>query len=99
MLVRVLTMRVRPERLEDWLRYTRDIGFPGMLAQPGCRGIWRLREHGAEDAYQVVTLWDDLDALNRFKTSPAMADLGAKAAGLTVPPHREALYDQVPDPP
>jgi len=98
MLVRVLTMRVRPERLDDWLRYTRDIGFPGMLAQPGCRHIWRLHAVGGDNAYQVVTVWDDLDAWNRFKASPAMAELSAKAAGLTVPPYDEALYDLVPDP-
>jgi len=42
MIVRLLHMRIRPERWEDWLRFTRDVGFPGMLAQPGCRAIRRL---------------------------------------------------------
>src|SRR4051794_24361944 len=39
MLMRILTMRVAQERLEDWKRYTKEIGFPGMLAQPGCGKI------------------------------------------------------------
>ena len=54
MLIRVLTMHVVPERLDDWLRYTKQIGFPGMRRQPGCRGIWRLHKHGADGEYQVV---------------------------------------------
>lgn len=97
MLVRVLTMRVHPDRVDDWMRYTKEIGFPGMLAQPGCRNIWRLHRHGDGPAYQVVTTWDSLADLERFKTSDAMRALSASAAGLTIPPHAEALYDLVPD--
>ena len=35
MLMRILTMRVVHEKLENWKRYTKEIGFPGMLNQPG----------------------------------------------------------------
>ncbi len=97
MLVRVLTMRVNPDRLQDWLRYTREIGFPGMRAQPGCRGVWRLHQADAGTTYQVVTVWDSKDDLDRFRASPAMKELSDKAVGLTIPPHGEALYDHVPD--
>lgn len=99
MLIRVLTMQVVPERLDDWLRFTRDIGFPGMRAQPGCRGIWRLHKDGDGLVYQVVTQWDGRDALERFRASAAMRDLSAQAVGLTVPPSIETLYDVVQDPP
>ncbi len=57
MLVRVLTMHVVPERLDDWFRFTRDVGFPGMRRQPGCRGIWRLQRHRVANEYEIVTLW------------------------------------------
>ncbi len=97
MLVRVLTMHVVPERLDDWLRFTRDVGFPGMRRQPGCRAIWRLHEHGAAHDYQVVTLWDSLADLQRFRAGAAMRELTAAAAGLTVPPSGEALFDLVED--
>ena len=98
MLLRVLTMRVRPGRLDDWKRYTREIGFPGMLAQPGCTKIWRMRRHGAEEGeYQVVTLWDSMESLERFKSSDAMRDLSASAAELTIPPYNEVLYATVSD--
>ena len=98
MLLRVLTMRIQPGRLEDWKRYTKEIGFPGMLAQPGCRNIWRMRRRGADaDEYQVVTLWDTIDNLERFKSSIAIQELSASAASLTIPPHGEVLYDTVPD--
>ena len=97
MLVRVLTMHVVPERLDDWFRFTRDVGFPGMRRQPGCCGIWRLHEHGAAHDYQVVTLWDSPADLERFRASDAMRDLTAAAAGLTVPPSGETLFDLIED--
>lgn len=97
MLIRVLTMRVLPERREDWLRYTKEIGFPGMRRQPGCRGVWRLHKHGADSEYEVVTVWDGIDDLQRFRASAAMRELSASAAGLTVPPHGEALFDLIED--
>ena len=99
MLVRVLTMRVVPERLDDWLRFTRDVGFPGMRRQPGCRGIWRLHAHGAATEYQVVTLWDSASVATvwRFRASDAMRALTAAAAGLTVPPTGESLFDVIED--
>ena len=98
MLMRILTMRVVHERLEDWKRYTKEIGFPGMLSQPGCRKISRMRRRGAEaDEYEVVTWWDSIEDLDRFKASSAMRELSASAAAFTIPPHREALYDVVGD--
>jgi heme-degrading monooxygenase HmoA len=98
MLMRVLTMRVRHERLEEWKRYTREVGFPGMLSQPGCRKIRRMRRSGAEASeFEVVTWWDSIEDLEHFKASSAMQELSASAAGLTIPPHREVLYTDVPD--
>jgi heme-degrading monooxygenase HmoA len=97
MLVRVLTMQVVPERLDDWFRFTRDVGFPGMRRQPGCHGIWRLHERGAAHVYQVVTLWDSLADLETFRASDAMRELTAAADGLTVPPTGESLFDLIED--
>jgi heme-degrading monooxygenase HmoA len=98
MLMRILTMRVINGRLEDWMRYTRDIGFPGMLSQAGCRKITRMRRQGAETGeYEVVTWWDSIEDLDRFKASSAMRELTASASGLTIPPHREVLYEVVED--
>src|ERR1700733_12684638 len=97
MLIRVLTMRVVPDRRDDWLRFTTDIGFPGMRRQPGRRGVWGLHQHGGDRQNQVVTLGDSLDDLDRFRTSDAMRELTAAAAGLTVPPNAEMLFDLIGD--
>jgi quinol monooxygenase YgiN len=99
MLLRILTMNVDPARVDDWLRFTRDIGFPGMLAQPGCRQIWRLRGHAHAADYKVMTLWDGLADLERFRASPAMRSLSEAAAPLTTAPAEEQLFDVVADPP
>ena len=97
MLMRVLTMKVRQEHLEGWKRYTAEIGFPGMLSQPGCRKIWRMRRRGAEaNEYEVVTWWDSIEDLDRFKASGAMRELSASAAAFTIPPYREVLHEVVP---
>ncbi len=98
MLIRILKMRVNMARYDEWLAFTRDIGFPGMLAQPGCRAICRLRRVDSEDDFRILTEWDDLAALERFRASPAMAELSRAAAGLTIPPAEELLFEVVPDP-
>ncbi len=98
MLLRILTMHVHPARVADWMRFTRDIGFPGMLAQPGCRQIWRLRSHEGAGDYKVMTLWDSLADLERFRASPAMRHLSEQAAPLTMAAATEQLFDVVDDP-
>ena len=69
MLMRILTMRVVHEKLENWKRYTKEIGFPGMLNQPGCRKISRMRRRGADSRRvdEVVTWWDSIEDLDRFE--------------------------------
>ena len=103
MLLRILTMHVDSAKVDDWMHFTRDQGFPGMLAQPGCRQIWRLRAHGAPDAgtadFQVMTLWDSLADLERFRASPAMQVLSDAAAPLMAAPAQEQLFDVIADPP
>ena len=104
MLLRILTMHVHAGRVEEWMRFTRDRGFPGMLAQPGCRQIWRLRAHGAPaegetTAFQVMTLWDGLADLERFRASPAMGALSDAAAPYLAAPTEEQLFDVIADPP
>ncbi len=99
MLLRILTMHVDPARVTDWMRFTRDVGFPGMLAQPGCRQIWRLRGHAGQANYKVMTLWDSEADLERFRASAAMRQLSQAAAELTIAPAEEELFDVLPDSP
>jgi antibiotic biosynthesis monooxygenase (ABM) superfamily enzyme len=99
MLFRLLKMQVRPDRLAEWLAFTRDVGFPGMLRQPGCRAIWRLRGSGGETDFHVMTQWDSTADLARFNASAARRDLTEAAAGLTIPPTVETLFEVVDDPP
>ena len=97
MFLRILMINIVPGRLADWLAYTRDTGFPAMLAQPGCSAIHRLHQHGQEHGYAIMTLWDSAEDFVRFKASPAVAELGKLAQGLTVRPYSELLFDVVPD--
>lgn len=98
MLFRILKMQVRPDRIAEWLAFTRDVGFPGMLRQPGCRAIWRLRGQGSETAFHVMTQWASAEDLERFNASAAKRELSAAAAGLTIPPVTETLFDVIDDP-
>jgi len=98
MLFRILKMQVRPERITEWLVFTRDVGFPGMLRQPGCQAIWRLRGSGGETDFHVMTQWASAADLERFNDSAAKRDLTAAAAGLTIPPTTETLFEVIDDP-
>ena len=99
MLFRILKMQVRPDRIAEWLAFTRDVGFPGMLSQPGCQAIWRLRGPGGEADFYVMTQWASAADLERFNASAAKQELTAAAAGLTVAPTTETLFELVDDPP
>jgi heme-degrading monooxygenase HmoA len=92
-------MHVDPDRVPDWMRFTRDVGFPGMLAQPGCRQVWRLRGHAGAADHKVMTLWDSLADLERFRASAAMRRLSEAAAALVTAPAGEELFDILDDPP
>lgn len=91
-------MRVDPAKVDAWKAFTRDTGFPGMLRQPGCRAIWRLRGRGSDTDFHVMTLWDSAADLERFNASEAKRELSVAAAGLTLPPYEETLFDVIPDP-
>jgi heme-degrading monooxygenase HmoA len=99
MLFRLLKMRVAPDRMGDWLAFTRDTGFPGMLRQPGCQAIWRLHTPGSDSEFHVMTLWESAADLARFNDSEDKRKLSEAAGGLTVPPYSETLYEVVDDPP
>jgi heme-degrading monooxygenase HmoA len=98
MLFRILKMQVRPDRIAEWLAFTRDVGFPGMLQQPGCQAIWRLRGSGGATDFHVMTQWASAADLERFNASDARRELTAAAAGLTIPPVAETLFEVVDDP-
>ena len=98
MLFRILKMQVRPDRIAEWLVFTRDVGFPGMLRQPGCQAIWRLHGRGGETDFHVMTQWASAADLERFNASDAKRDLTVAAAGLTKPPAAETLLDVIDDP-
>ena len=97
MLFRILKMQVRPDRIAAWLAFTRDIGFPGMLRQPGCQAIWRLRGQGRETDFHVMTQWASAADLERFNASEAKRELSAAASGLTIPPAAETLFEVLDD--
>ena len=98
MLFRILKMQVRPDRIAEWLAFTRDTGFPRMLRQPGCQAIWRLRGSGGEADFHVMTQWANAADLERFNASEAKRELTAVAAGLTIPPATETLFEVIDDP-
>ena len=98
MLFRILHVSVKPGRVSDWITFTRDAGFPGMLRQHGCRQIWRLRTPGVEGNYHIMTQWDSLEDLERFRSSDDMKAFAAQGALVTDPARGETLYEVIPDP-
>lgn len=97
MLLRILRIPVRPDRAAEWLRFTRDEGFPAMLRQPGCRSVQRLRVRGTEADYRVMTIWDSAEHLEQFRPSEDMRRLTAASALFTEGPSAELLFDVIDD--
>ena len=59
--------RVPASKAEDYLRLMRDVGLADYRSTEGNRGAWCLhRQQGDTVHVEMVTLWEDLDAIHRF---------------------------------
>ena len=60
MLARVWTTGVRPERMDDYEKFAREISLPMFRAQQGFLGCIMSHRNGVA---RVLTLWRDADAI------------------------------------
>jgi heme-degrading monooxygenase HmoA len=83
---------------EHYPRHLLDAVKPKLEALPGFRGLYLLRHReGAEVEYQVMTLWDSMDAIRAFAgATPERAVVEPEAQAVllrfdTVVRHYDAL--------
>lgn len=70
MIVRIWRTRIDGGRADEYLDFAQSESLPMFRAQPGFAGVlFAARE--AERA--VITLWDDLDAVDALDSSPTYA--------------------------
>jgi heme-degrading monooxygenase HmoA len=59
--------RIPAERAAEYLRLMEEVGLADYRSTPGNRSAWCLhRREGDVVHVEMVTLWDDLDAIRRF---------------------------------
>ena len=59
--------RVPNALAEEYLRLMREVALPDYRGTPGNCGAWCLsRVEGEVTHGEMITLWDDLDAIRRF---------------------------------
>ena len=59
--------RVPASKAEDYLHLMRDVGLADYRSTVGNRGAWCLHRREGELVHvEMFTLWDDLDAIQRF---------------------------------
>ena len=75
MLQRVWRCTIDPDRAEEYEGFARDLSLPMFRAQSGFRGCLMARL-GAD--CEVLTLWDDLDAIEALNVSPSYRATVAK---------------------
>ena len=67
MIARIWHGRVPLEKSEEYLEKMRNIALPDYERTPGNRGAYCLRRIEGNLAYfQMLTFWDDVDAIKRF---------------------------------
>jgi hypothetical protein len=67
MLARVWTTGVRPQRVDDYERFARDISLPMFRTQQGFLGCIMSHRNGIA---RVLTVWSDADAIAALEQSP-----------------------------
>ena len=59
--------RVPADKADDYLRLMAEVGLPDYRSTSGNRGVWCLhRREGGIVHVEMLTLWDDLEAIRRF---------------------------------
>ena len=59
--------RVSADKAEEYLRLMKDVGLADYRSTEGNRGAWCLhRREGGVVHVEMFTLWDDMDAIQRF---------------------------------
>jgi heme-degrading monooxygenase HmoA len=67
MIARIWHGAVPREKSESYLKLMRDVALPEYKATPGNRGAWCLRRpDGERTHFEMLTFWDDVDAIRRF---------------------------------
>lgn len=71
MIVRIWWTQVDPERANDYLDFARNRSLPMFQSQPGFEGAL-FTAHDAHRA--VITLWEDMEAVDALSTSDTYAE-------------------------
>ena len=59
--------RVSADKAEEYLRLMKDVGLADYRSTEGNRGAWCLHRRDGEVVHvEMFTLWEDLDAIQRF---------------------------------
>ena len=67
MIARIWHGRVPLEKSEEYLEKMRSVALPDYERTPGNRGAYCLhRVDGTLAYFQMLTFWDDIDAIKRF---------------------------------
>ena len=103
MILRVWRARAVAERAELYPRHLTETVLPQLRTMPGFIGANLLkREHGREVEFVVETMWESMQAIERFAglhPSMAVVEPAARAALIsfdTVVSHYEIIYTTLP---
>ena len=67
MIMRIWRGITPKEQADAYLEHLQQTALPALRAQAGLRGTWVLRRvQGERCEFQVLSLWDSLDALRTF---------------------------------
>jgi heme-degrading monooxygenase HmoA len=63
--------RVPASKAQDYLRLMREVALPDYRSIAGNRGAWCLRRLDGDSVhFEMLTFWDDEEAIRRFAGSP-----------------------------
>lgn len=72
MMVRIWRGITRRDQADAYLEHLKHTAMPALREQPGLHEAWTLRrEQGERCEFQLITLWDNLDAMRAWTGSSA----------------------------
>ena len=68
---RRVSIRVRPDKIDEFLSTMKDKIYPGLSRQQGLRRIYLLRDPATQNAFISVTLWNSKEDADAYESSGA----------------------------
>lgn len=93
MLIRLVRLRLQPDKVDEFLALY-AAARPVIVAQPGCQHVQLLRQSDDPTAFATWSVWENVEALERYRTSAFFAHFWPQVKALFRQPAEAISFEE-----